>query len=78
MCLAIPAKVTEIVGVDAMVDILGNVRPTKLSLVDDVSVGDYVLIHAGYAIQKLEAQDALETLALFEEMGAALNEDTLA
>ncbi len=78
MCLAIPAKVIELEGMNAKVDILGNVRETKLSLVEDVSVGDYVLVHAGYAIQKLEAQDAEETLELFREMGKNFYDETLA
>ena len=66
MCLAVPARVIEIEGQDAKVDILGNVRSAKLTLIDGVSIGDYVLIHAGFAIQKLEAQDAEETLNLFK------------
>ncbi len=77
MCLAIPAKIIEIDGMNAKVDIMGNIRPTKLSLVDDVSIGDYVLIHAGFAIQKLEAGDAEETLDLFRQMGAAIDEEAL-
>jgi hydrogenase expression/formation protein HypC len=75
MCLAVPARVVEIEGQDAKVDILGNVRDAKLSLIDEVSIGDYVLIHAGFAIQKLEAEDAEETLNLFKLMGEKLNEE---
>lgn len=75
MCLAVPARVIEIEGQDAKVDILGNVRSAKLTLIDEVSIGDYVLIHAGFAIQKLEAEDAEETLNLFKLMGENLNEE---
>ncbi len=76
VCLAVPARVIEIEGRKARADVLGNVRKADLTLIPDVEVGDYVLIHAGFAIQKLEPEDAEETLGLFREMGEALGEET--
>lgn len=69
MCLAIPARLVEI---DALADTgvvaLGEVRKQiSLALVDDVSVGDYVLIHVGYALNKVSPDEAERTLALFGE-----------
>jgi hydrogenase expression/formation protein HypC len=69
MCLAIPARV-EHLGDDetALVD-FGGVRKTiSLALVDDVAVGDYVIVHVGFALQKLDEDEARATLALFAEM----------
>jgi hydrogenase expression/formation protein HypC len=68
MCLAIPARVTSISGDKAQVDFGENVlREVNVTLVE-AKVGDYVLVHAGYAIQKLDKQDALETLSLWNEI----------
>ena len=76
VCLAVPARVIEMKGRKARVDVLGNVRSADLTLLDEVRVGDYVLVHAGFAIQRLEPEDAEETLDLFREMGEALGEKT--
>ena len=74
MCLAIPALVKSINGDLAQVDFGQNVlREVNVSLVDP-KIGDYVLVHAGYAIQKLDKEDALETLSLFNEILQAENE----
>ncbi len=71
MCLAIPAKVLSISGTNAKVDFGGNIiREVDVSLVN-VKVGDYVLVHAGYAIQVLNKEDAEETLRLWQEILAA-------
>ncbi len=68
MCLAIPGKVEEIVDNIARVDFgHGVTREVDITLVD-VNVGGYVLVHAGYAIQVLEATEAEETLNLWREM----------
>jgi hydrogenase expression/formation protein HypC len=67
MCLAIPGKVLEIKGKEAIVDYGGVRRSVKIDLVT-VKPGEYVIIHAGYAIEVLDEKDALETLALLEEM----------
>jgi hydrogenase expression/formation protein HypC len=70
MCLAIPARVAEILGDDQAVVDLGGVRKdVSLALVDDVAVGDYVIVHVGYALNKLDPEEAERTLALFAEMG---------
>ena len=68
MCLAVPGRVVSIEKNTAVVDMMGNTRSADITLVDDVSVGDYLLVHAGFAIQKLEEKDALETLKIFESM----------
>lgn len=71
MCLAVPARITEIRGTDATVDMGGVIRDTSLLLVPDARLGDYVLIHAGFAIQTLDEEEAHETLRLLSEMLAA-------
>jgi hydrogenase expression/formation protein HypC len=70
MCLAIPAKVVELhAGDRAVVDLDGVRKEISLALVEDVAVGDYVILHAGYALQKLDIEEAEKTLALFREFG---------
>lgn len=68
MCLAIPAKITEM-GEDGMatVDILGVTRDVALDLVPQAGVGDYVLVHAGFAIEVVDEQYAQETIDLIRE-----------
>lgn len=71
MCLAIPALVTRLEGGKAKVDFgEGVLRDINVTLVD-AKVGDYVLVHAGYAIQTVDKEDALETLTLWKEILAA-------
>ena len=73
MCLAIPAKVVKVDGEKAQVDFgEGVLIETNISLVS-ADVGDYVLVHAGYAIQVLSEKDALETLNLWNEILEAEN-----
>jgi hydrogenase expression/formation protein HypC len=68
MCLAIPARVQSIAGDKAQVDFgEGVLREVNVTLVE-AKVGDYVLVHAGYAIQKMDQKDALETLSLWNEI----------
>ncbi|MCD6503421.1 MAG: HypC/HybG/HupF family hydrogenase formation chaperone [Thermoplasmata archaeon] len=64
MCLAVPGKITKIEGdgKHAIVDFGGSRRKVNIMLIPDVRVGDYVLVHAGFAIQKLRAKDAEEIL----------------
>jgi len=71
MCLSIPAKILEINGTSGTADCDGNTVDVNLSLLADVKVGDYVLIHAGFAIQKYDPADALETLKIWEELKSA-------
>ncbi len=77
MCLAIPAQVVELRdGDNAMVDLAGVRKEISLSLVDDVAVGDYVIVHVGYALNKLDPEEAAKTLALFAELGQLDGEPT--
>jgi hydrogenase expression/formation protein HypC len=72
MCLALPARVVELRGGELAVIDLGGVRKeVSLALVDDVAVGDYVIIHVGYALQKLDAGEAAKTLELFAGLAPA-------
>lgn len=68
MCVAVPMIIKKIKGEKGVVDIGGVEREVGLQLIKDVKVGDYVIVHAGFAIQKLDEEDARETLALFAEM----------
>ena len=71
MCLAIPAQVVELrEGDNAVVDLAGVRKEISLALVDRVAVGDYVIVHVGYALSKLDPDEAAKTLALFAEIGA--------
>lgn len=68
MCLAIPTRVIEIKGTNAVVEFGGVCKEIGLQLVPDAKVGDYVLLHAGFAIQKMDEGEARETLKLLEEL----------
>lgn len=70
MCLAIPARVVEIAANDqAIVDLGGVRKDVSLALVEDVAVGDYVIVHVGYALTRLDPEEAAKTLALMAEAG---------
>lgn len=70
MCLAIPARIEQLTPADSAIVNLGGVRKeVSLALVEDVAVGDYVIVHAGYALQKLDQDEAMRTLEMFAEMG---------
>ncbi len=68
MCLAIPMKIIQIEDNKGIVHIGGVKREIGLQLLKEVQVGDYVIVHAGFAIQRLDEAEALETLSLFAEM----------
>lgn len=71
MCLALPALVTELLPDDqAKVNLGGIAKAVSLTLVSDVEVGDYVIVHVGYALAKVDPEEAEKTLALFAEMSA--------
>ena len=73
MCLAIPVKVVEVKSPEfGVVDLGGVTKEISLALVDDVKVGDYVILHVGYALSKLDPDEAAKTLALFEEIAQTL------
>jgi len=74
MCLSIPAKIISIDGNMAEVSTGGAVFKAGLHLIEDAMVGDYILLHAGFAIQKISENDASDTLRLLEEMNDSLNE----
>ena len=67
MCLAVPAEIKSIEGTSAEVDFGGVIRSVNLSLVS-AKVGDYVIVHAGYAIEVLDKEEAEKTLELFREL----------
>jgi len=68
MCLSLPAKVIEVNGDMADVSVGGTIFKAGLQLLDDVKPGDYVLLHAGFAIQKIKEDEAREILGILEEM----------
>lgn len=70
MCLAVPGKISAIDGRTGTVDYGGGLlRKAALDLLPGVKVGDYVLVHAGYAISRLDESEAEETLRIIREMG---------
>ena len=72
MCLAIPARVVELLpGLRAVVDLSGVRKQVSIALVDDAQLGDYVIVHVGYAIGKIDPEEAERTLALFAELASA-------
>ncbi len=70
MCLSIPARVESIKDDMAFVSVGGVEYKASLQMIDDVQIGDYILLHTGFAIQKISEEDAMETLKLFEEFEA--------
>ncbi|BBO76164.1 hydrogenase assembly protein HypC [Desulfosarcina widdelii] len=74
MCLAIPSKIVEINDGMATIDVDGVQRSASLMLMEDVSVGDFVIVHAGFAIQKLDAAAAAESLRLLREAAAMVDD----
>jgi hydrogenase expression/formation protein HypC len=73
MCLAIPGKIIEIVDVEnqiAKVEVGGVKRNINVGMLDDTKVGDYVLIHVGFAMSKIDEKEAEETLRLLMELGS--------
>jgi hydrogenase expression/formation protein HypC len=75
MCLAVPAKILSISGSTATVDMLGNTTSADLSLLENVTVGDYVLVHVGFAIQKYDEEEARITLDLLKELVQTADND---
>ena len=69
MCLSIPSKVISIDGNKAIVSVGGTEYEASLQLVEDIKVDDYVLLHTGFAIQKISEEDARETFELLQELG---------
>jgi hydrogenase expression/formation protein HypC len=71
MCLAIPARVVELIGTEAArIDVGGARKEISLALVDGVAVGDYVIVHVGYALARLDPDAAARTLEAFAALPA--------
>ncbi|MFO7889535.1 MAG: HypC/HybG/HupF family hydrogenase formation chaperone [bacterium] len=68
MCVAVPMKIKKIKNDRGIVEVGGTEREVSFKLLKDVRKGDYVIVHAGFAIQKLDEKEALETLELFKEL----------
>lgn len=78
MCLAIPVRIVEVLpGQQAMIELSGIRKEISTALLDDVQVGDYVILHVGYAIGKLDTDEALRTLELFGELSASQDADAV-
>ena len=72
MCLAIPSKIVKIEDNVATIDVDGVKREASLLLVDNTRIGDYVIVHAGFAINKINEEDALESLKLLKEAASLI------
>ena len=72
MCLGVPVKIMELISGDKAIGDIGGVRREVDTSFVDISVGNYVILHAGFAIQKLDEEEAKETLKLFSEINNEL------
>lgn len=71
MCLAIPARIEQFIAEDSAIVNMGGVhKEISLALMEGVALGDYVIVHVGYALQKLDPAEAERTLALFAELSS--------
>ncbi len=68
MCLSVPARVEKISGLNATVDFGGTKKEVSIMLFPDLKVGDFVLVHAGFVIQKLDEAEAVKTIEAFKEI----------
>jgi hydrogenase expression/formation protein HypC len=75
MCLAIPMKIESIDGAKAVVSAAGAKSDISISFVDGAAVGDYVLVHAGFAIKKIDEREAEETVSLLNKMAELAKEE---
>lgn len=71
MCLAVPMRITEIDGKEAVVSSTGLSRKIRVDFIQDPKIGDYVIVHAGFAIERLSERQAGEDLAAWAEIEAA-------
>jgi len=71
MCLAVPCKIVSIEDDIAMIEVAGVRREASLLLVNDATIGDYVIVHAGYAIHKIDETTAMESLKALNEVFAS-------
>jgi len=77
MCLAIPALIKSIENKEAEVELGGITRRISLWLTPEAEVGDYVLIHTGYAINTIDQEEAEETIKLFQEIAEAIEKESV-
>ncbi|MCD6594614.1 HypC/HybG/HupF family hydrogenase formation chaperone [bacterium] len=75
MCLAIPGRIISIDGTTAIVDYGGVHKKASLLVLPDMKIGDMILVHAGFAIAKIDEKDAQETLDAFEKLDEAINRE---
>jgi hydrogenase expression/formation protein HypC len=75
MCLAIPTLIKSIDGQNAQVELGGVERTISLVMTPEAKIGDYVIVHTGFALSVLDEEDAQETLAMFAEIDALADED---
>ena len=75
MCLAIPSKITKIENQIATIDVDGVQRKASILLLEDAQVGDYVIVHAGFAIHKIDEAEAMESLKILKEALAFVDGD---
>ena len=68
MCLAIPMKVIKVNGNEAVAEVGGAEYQANLTILPDIKIGDYIIVHAGFAIEKLDEEAALETLQIWQDI----------
>ena len=68
MCLAVPMRVEKVEGSNAVVELGGVKKGINLGLLDNVRIGEYVIVHAGFAIQRIDEKEAKETIEILKEM----------
>ena len=76
MCLAIPSKIVEIKEGLGIIDADGVIRKVSLLLLDEAKVGDYVIVHAGFALHKIDEEAAMESLKILREALALTEQET--
>ena len=77
MCLAVPARVVALLGDQWVETEVGGIRSrVSIALIDEVALGDYLIVHAGFAITRLDVEEAEKTLALFDEIAGTAREST--
>ncbi len=74
MCVAVPMKIVKLMEDQAVVELEGFQKEVNLMLMDEIKEGDYVMVHAGFAIQKINEEEALETLETLREYAEKISE----
>jgi hydrogenase expression/formation protein HypC len=75
MCLAIPARIKSIQDQMATIDMEGTQRDVSLLLLEDAKIGDFVIVHAGFALHKIDEQEAMESLKVLRQMASLMDTD---